>query len=123
MYGCLPQSHLCLVLPRPPSPANKLQYQAISTSTVARWEWSVSNPASGTIAPDGTLPAAQPGAFQVRACASIVLSGWNWLAIDSATATINDNGILTGRRAGVTVVMACAISQPHDRASAEVYVQ
>ena len=49
---------------------HKLQYQAISTSTVASWEWSVSIPAYGTIAPDGTFQAAQPGAFQMRACAS-----------------------------------------------------
>ncbi|HEU5217416.1 MAG TPA: Ig-like domain-containing protein [Gemmatimonadales bacterium] len=47
-----------------------LQYQAVSTSTVAGWEWSVPNPVYGTISANGTFTAGQPGTFQILACAS-----------------------------------------------------
>lgn len=47
----------------------RLQYQAVSTSTVAGWDWSLSDPARGGISAEGVLQALQPGAFQVRACA------------------------------------------------------
>lgn len=48
----------------------RLQYQAVSTSTVAGWEWSLSDPARGSISAEGVFVANQPGAVQVRACAS-----------------------------------------------------
>jgi hypothetical protein len=47
-----------------------LKYQAVSTSTVASWLWSVSDPAKGSISSDGLFLAVVPGAVQIRACAS-----------------------------------------------------
>jgi Big-like domain-containing protein len=47
-----------------------LQYQAVSTSTVAGWEWSLSNTARASISPGGSLVALQPGALRVQACAT-----------------------------------------------------
>jgi hypothetical protein len=48
----------------------RLQYQALSTSTVTGWQWSLSDPTRGTISADGIFTASQPGALQVRACAA-----------------------------------------------------
>jgi len=47
-----------------------LQYQAISTSTVAGWEWSVLDPARATISTSGRLTGQAAGTSRVRACAT-----------------------------------------------------
>jgi len=48
----------------------RLQYQAVSTSTVTGWLWSLSDAARGSISSDGILTAAGPGPVQVKACAA-----------------------------------------------------
>lgn len=47
-----------------------LQYQAISTSTVAGWDWSVLDPTRATISIDGRLTGQAAGASRVQACAT-----------------------------------------------------
>ena len=47
-----------------------LQYQAISTSTVAGWEWSVLDPTRATISTSGRLTGQAAGASRVQACAT-----------------------------------------------------
>ena len=47
-----------------------LRYQAISTSTVAGWEWSVQDPARATVSTSGLLTAQAVGASRVQACAT-----------------------------------------------------
>jgi hypothetical protein len=52
------------------SPLGTLRYQAISSSSVASWVWSLSDDTRGSISDDGLFRALQPGSIQVRACAS-----------------------------------------------------
>jgi len=47
-----------------------LQYQAVSTSTVAGWEWSVLDPTLATISTSGRLTGQAAGTSRVRACAT-----------------------------------------------------
>lgn len=47
-----------------------LQYQAVSTSTVAGWEWSLSNTARASITSAGSLLALEPGTVRIQACAT-----------------------------------------------------
>ena len=47
-----------------------LQYQAISTSTVAGWEWSVQDPTRATISTGGRLTGQSAGTSRVQACAT-----------------------------------------------------
>jgi hypothetical protein len=47
-----------------------LQYQAISTSTVAGWEWSVLDPTRATISTSGRLTGQAAGTSRVQACAT-----------------------------------------------------
>jgi hypothetical protein len=70
-------------IPPPPPPApitvsmgpadaviGALQYQAISTSTVAGWEWSVLDPTRATISTSGRLTGQAAGTSRVQACAT-----------------------------------------------------
>ena len=47
-----------------------LQYQAVSTSTVAGWDWSLNNTARASITPGGSVFGLQPGAVRIQACAT-----------------------------------------------------
>jgi uncharacterized protein YjdB len=47
-----------------------LQYQAVSTSTVAGWEWSVQDPTRATVSTGGLLTGQAAGTSKVQACAT-----------------------------------------------------
>ena len=47
-----------------------LQYQAVSTSTVAGWDWSVLDPTRATISTSGRLTGQAAGTSRVQACAT-----------------------------------------------------
>lgn len=52
------------------APGQTLKYQAVSTSTVASWLWSVSDPGKGSISSDGLFRAVAAGPVQIEACAA-----------------------------------------------------
>jgi hypothetical protein len=47
-----------------------LQYQAISSSTVAGWDWTVLDPTRATVSASGRLTGQAAGSSRVRACAT-----------------------------------------------------
>ena len=47
-----------------------LQYQAVSTSTVAGWDWSVLDPTRATVSTGGLLTGQAAGTSRVQACAT-----------------------------------------------------